>query len=113
MAVGFVDPAACFCVCGEGFGVDALRGEHRDARGVGAEAGAVFADVGVRAGALGRGAQAVAAGEAGLDGRRFSPVVGGVSGMRVLPSGSGPMLVFARSRARSYSARTVWSNSRP
>src|SRR5271155_1068200 len=45
--------------------------------GVGAEAGAVFADVGVRAGALGGGTQPVAAGEAGLDGGGVAPVGGG------------------------------------
>ena len=56
MPVGFVDPASVLGVGEERFGVDALDGEHGDGGGVGAEAGAVFADVGVGAGALGWGA---------------------------------------------------------
>jgi hypothetical protein len=54
---------------------------------------AVLADVGIGARTLGWGAQAVAACEPGL-------------------SGSSPMQALARSSARSYSARTVWSNRR-
>ncbi len=41
MSVGFVDPASCFGVVDECFGVDALGGEHGDRGDVGAEAGAV------------------------------------------------------------------------
>ena len=47
MPVGFVDPASGLGVGDECFGVDALRGEHGNRRGVGAEAGTVLADVGV------------------------------------------------------------------
>ena len=53
--VGFVDPAVCLGVGEECLGVDALRGEHGNGGGVGAEAGAVLADVGVRGRLLGRG----------------------------------------------------------
>ena len=56
MPVDFVDPAACLGVDEECLGVDALRGEHGGRCGVGAEAGAVLADVGVGAGSLGGGA---------------------------------------------------------
>jgi len=57
--VGFGGPAAGGGVSGEGFGVDALSGQHSQVAGVGAEVRAVLADVGVLAGALGLGAQAV------------------------------------------------------
>jgi hypothetical protein len=43
----FVDPSALFCVCGQGFCVDALGGKDCEVGGVGVEAGAVLADVGV------------------------------------------------------------------
>jgi transposase len=52
VSLGLADPAA-FGVLGMGFGVDALGGEHRQGAGVGVEAGAMLADVGVGAGALG------------------------------------------------------------
>jgi hypothetical protein len=61
----FFAAAAPLGVGGERFGVGALGGEDRQEALLGAEVGAVLADVGVRAGALGGGAQAVAAGEAG------------------------------------------------
>jgi hypothetical protein len=59
------------------FGVETLGGEHGDGSGVGAEAGAVLADVGVGAGALSRGAQAVTAGEACHDRWCVTPVIPG------------------------------------
>ena len=74
MAVGFVDPAAGLGVGGQRRSIDALRGKHWQVAGVGAEAGAVLADVRIRAGALGGSAQSVAAGEAGFD-RRGVPLV--------------------------------------
>ena len=63
MAGGFFSPAAGFGVGEERLGVGALGGQDGQERGIGAEAGAVLADVGVGAAALGGGAQAVAAGE--------------------------------------------------
>ena len=63
MAGCFFSPAAGFGVGEEFLGVGALGGEDGQERGIGAEAGAVLADVGVGATALGGGAQAVAAGE--------------------------------------------------
>ena len=57
-----------------GPGVDALGSEDGQVAGVGAEAGTVLADVGIRAGALCLGAQAVAAGQPGLDGGGLPPV---------------------------------------
>ena len=86
--VGFVDPASLFGVVGEGGGVDALRGQDCDRGGVGDEVGAVFADVGVGAGALGWCSQAVPAGEAGLDDRGVTPVVVGAASAAAT-SGSG------------------------
>ena len=74
VTVGFSAPAAGGGVGGEGLGVDALGGEDDEVAGVGAEVGAVFADVGVGAGALGGCAQAVAAGQPGLDGGTVAPV---------------------------------------
>src|SRR6266581_3816191 len=67
---GFLAPAAGLRVGGERFGVGALQLQHRQEAGPGAEARAVLADVGVSAGALGGGAQAVAACQPGLDQRR-------------------------------------------
>ena len=68
MPVRFGAPAASVGAGGQGPGVDALGGEDGQVAGVGAEAGTVLADVGIRAGALCLGAQAVAAGQPGLDG---------------------------------------------
>ena len=67
-------PAAGVGVGGEGGGVGALGGQDGQEGRFGAEVGAVLADVGVGAGALGRGAQAVPAGQPGLDRRGVSPV---------------------------------------
>jgi len=53
---------------GQGPGLDALGGETGQVAGVGAEAWTMLADVGIRARALCLGAQAVAAGQPGLDG---------------------------------------------
>src|SRR6266702_3051647 len=64
---GLVAPAALLGVGGEGFGVGALQLEHGQEAGLGAEVRAVLADVGVGAGALDGGAQAVPAGQPGLD----------------------------------------------
>src|SRR5512140_102963 len=50
---GLVAPAASLCVGGEGFGVGALQLQHGQEGGLGAAVGAVLADVGVGAGALG------------------------------------------------------------
>ena len=113
MPVSFGAPAAGGGVGGERLGVDALGGEHAEVAGIGAETGAVFADVGVGAGALSWSAQTVATGEAGLDGGSSrQSVPAGSIGRVGLPAGSGPRWLLARSSARSYSARTVWSNSR-
>ena len=54
--VCFVDPTPVLGVGEQGLSVDALSAEHGDRGGVGSEAGAVLADVGVGAGTLGRGA---------------------------------------------------------
>ena len=54
--------------------------QHGQEAGPGAEVRAVLADVGVSAGALGGGAQAVAAGQPGLDQRRVAPVPAGDGG---------------------------------
>lgn len=82
VAVGLVDPPTGLGIFCQRLGVDALGREHRDAGGVGAEARTVLADVGIGARTLGWGAQAVAAGEAGLEYvkkvvTRCPPVVGG------------------------------------
>ena len=53
MSFGFGDPASFFGVAGQCFGVDALCRENGQRAGLGVEAGAVFADVRVGAGALG------------------------------------------------------------
>ncbi len=62
MPICLIDPSALCCVCGQVLGVDALGCKDSQVSGVGVEAGAVFADVGVRAGALRGCSQAVAAG---------------------------------------------------
>jgi hypothetical protein len=49
MPICFVDPSAFFGVCGQVLGVEALGGEDCEVGGVGVKAGAVLADVGVRA----------------------------------------------------------------
>src|SRR6266702_4697652 len=67
VAGGFLAPAPGLSVGGERLGVGALQLQHRQEAGPGAEVRAVLADVGVGAGALGGGAQAVAAGQPGLD----------------------------------------------
>ena len=88
VTIGFIDPAARLGVGGQCFGVDPLSREHRDAGGVGAEVGAVLADVGVGTRTLGGSTQAVAAGEAGLDGRCVTPVaVTGARGCECVQSG--------------------------
>src|SRR5260370_14680303 len=70
---GFFSPAAGFGVGEERLGVGPLGGQDGQEGGTGPEAGAVLADVGIRAAALSGGAQAVAAGEPGLDQRRVLP----------------------------------------
>src|SRR6516165_11162776 len=77
---GFVAPAASLSVGGEGLSVGPLQLQYWQEAGLGAEVRAVLADVGVGAGALRGGAQAVAAGEAGLDERRVAPVPAGDGG---------------------------------
>ena len=57
----------CFGVAGQLLGVGFLGGEDGEVAGVGAEARAVLADVGVGAGALGGCAQAEPAGQPGFD----------------------------------------------
>src|SRR6266705_4255318 len=84
VAGGFGAPAAGGGVGGEGFGVGALQLQYRQEAGLGAEVRAVLADVGVGARALGGGAQAVAAGQPGLNQRRFAPVPAGDGGQRQL-----------------------------
>ena len=49
MPICLVDPSALFCVCDQSLCVDALGCKDSKACGVGVEAGAVLADVGVRA----------------------------------------------------------------
>ena len=56
---GFVGPPPLRCVLGELLGVGSLGGEDGEHAGLGAEVGAVLADVGVGADALGGGPQAV------------------------------------------------------
>src|SRR5438128_8048 len=77
VAGGFLAPAAGGGVGGERFGVGPLQLQHRQEAGPGAEVRAVLADAGISAGALGGGAQAVAAGQPGLDQRRVPPVPAG------------------------------------
>src|SRR6266581_3726043 len=79
---GFVAPAAGLGVCGERLSVGALQLQHGQEAGPGAEVRAVFADVGIGARALGGGAQAVPAGQPGLDQRRRAPVPAGDGGQR-------------------------------
>ena len=117
MSVGFGDPAAFLRVAGEGFGVDALRGEDRQRAGFGTVAGAMLADVGVGGGALGWCAEAESAGHAGLQQWGVFPVpAAGDVGQRQVDAardrGAG-LLLGQVEGARSYSARTVVSNSRP
>ena len=116
VAFGFAGPAAGFGVAGQGFGVGALGGQDGQVAGVGAEVGAVLADVGVGARALDLGADAEAAGEAGLD-RGASFQSPSTIGSEARPwdgsAGRVPRWAFAAVRARSYSVRTVESNSRP
>ncbi len=116
MSVGFGDPAALLGVAGEGFSVDALGGEDRQGAGFGTIAGAMLADVGVAAGALGGCAEAEPAGHPRLQQRGVLPVrppVMSVSGRVTRPVAGVRACCLARSSARSYSARTVVSNSRP
>jgi hypothetical protein len=47
MPICLVDPSALFCVCGQILCVDALGCKDCEVGGVGVEAGAVLADVGV------------------------------------------------------------------
>ena len=75
MTFGLAYPSPSLCVGRECLGLGPLGTEHGEARYLGLEAGAVFADVGVGASTLGRRPQAVAAGEAGLDGRGVTPVL--------------------------------------
>src|SRR5439155_20693770 len=79
-----VAPAAGGGVGGECFGVDALQLQHGQEAGPGAEVRAVLADVGIGAGALGGGAQAVPAGQPGFDQRRLAPVPAGDDRQRQL-----------------------------
>src|SRR5208283_4915792 len=78
VAAGFVVPAAALGVFGECFRVGALGGEYREHCGLGAEVGAVLADVGVGADALRGSSQAVAASQPGLDQRKLAPLAGGL-----------------------------------
>src|SRR5690242_9578309 len=80
VAGGLVAPAAGGGGGGEGVGVGALQLQQGQEAGLGAEVRAVLADVGISAGALGGGAQAVAAGQPGLDQRRLAPVPAGDGG---------------------------------
>jgi hypothetical protein len=52
MPIGLIDPSALCCVCGQLLGVDPLGGKDYHVCGVGVKAGAVLADVGIRARAL-------------------------------------------------------------
>ena len=74
VAGGFLAPAAGVGVGGQRRGVGALGGQDRQEGRFGAEVRAVLADVGVGAGSLGRGAQAVSAGQSRLDRRGVLPV---------------------------------------
>src|SRR5271170_7568640 len=71
---GFADPAAFFGVAGQLLGVGFLGCEDGEVAGVGAEARAVLADVGVGAGALGGCPQAEPAGQPGLERWRVFPL---------------------------------------
>ena len=116
VAFGFPCPAAGFGVAGQCFGVGALGRQDGEVAGVGAEVGAVLADVGVGARALDLGAHAEAAGEAGLNrGACFQSPSTIRSWVRPWDGSAGkvPRWAFAAVRARSYSVRTVESNSRP
>ena len=114
VAFGFACPAAGFGVAGEGFGVGALGGQDGQVAGVGAEVGAVFTDIGVGARALDLGADAEATGEAGLDRRGLlSPSMIGSWCVPGVARWAGCRDGLAAVNARSYSVRTVESNSRP
>ena len=73
----FAVPAASDGVLGEQGGVFALCSKDGQVAVFGAEAGAMFTNIGIGAGFLRWGAEAVAAGEAGFDGRCFTPVAAG------------------------------------
>ena len=115
--VGFADPAAGFGVLSELRSVGFLGGEYGQVARVGAEVGAVLADVGIGAGAPGGSAQAEASGQPGFDRRGIFPrgAAGDVGeGEAGAACGQGPEpLLGEGERARSYSARTVVSNSLP
>src|SRR6266487_5268699 len=86
---GLVAPAAGGGVCGERFSVGALQLQYRQEACLGAEVRAVLADVGVSAGTLGGGAQAVASGQPGFDQRRVAPVPASDAGQRRAELGLG------------------------
>jgi hypothetical protein len=67
VSFGFADPAALLGVGGQCRRVEALGCEDGQQAGLGVEAGAVFADVGVGAGVLGWGPQAEAVAQSGFD----------------------------------------------
>ena len=103
MAFGLVDPTACLGVGRQRFGVDPLGRQDGNAGGVGAEVGAVLADVGIGTRSLGRCTQAVATGEPGLDEPvrlRQSPLPVDRDASRPLEQRS-ELRTLARSRARS------------
>ena len=77
---GFGAPAAGGGVGGERFGVGPLQLHDQQEAGVGMEVRTMLADVGVGAGALGGGAQAIAVDQPGLDQRRVPPVAAGDDG---------------------------------
>lgn len=76
VAFDFAAPAAGLGVAGERLSVGALRDEHGQVAGVGAEVRAVPTDVGVGARALGLGADAEPTGQRDLQPRSFLPVLG-------------------------------------
>ena len=124
MPVGFVDPASLFGVVGEGGGVDALRGQHRDRGGVGDEGWGSVRRCWRRGRRLGLGARRQwPPARRDLIDRGVAPVVVVASAAAAAGGGRGdgdrwcgrwvwasaPMRVLARVSARSYSARTVVS----
>ncbi len=113
MAVCLACSAACLSIDNERLSIDPLSCENRATGGLGAEVGAVLADVGIGTRSLGWSAQAVSTGETCLDRRRIVPVTTPGDRDPKASSVSGPMRALARSSARSYSARTVVSKSRP
>ena len=86
---GLVDPSSLFRIMGEGFSVDALRGEDRERGRLGPVGGAVFADV--RVGARpGRACGGEPAGHPGLQQRCVPPVTAaGDHGRRQLGAARG------------------------